>query len=67
MESEETRMTAQGESQFDIYTGRVSLDSQEFNISVIAGDQIAEVLLGLPWLLTRKLVVDFPEGLLTLG
>jgi predicted aspartyl protease len=67
VESKETRLTAQGESQFNIYTGLVSLDNQEFNISVIAGDEIAEVLLGLPWLFTRKLVVDFPAGLLTLG
>jgi hypothetical protein len=34
---------------------------------VIAGEEIAEVLLGLPWLFTRRLVVDFPESLLTLG
>jgi len=67
VESEETRLTAQGETQFDIYTGTVSLDMQELNIPVIAGNEIAEVLLGLPWLFTRRLVVDFPEDLLTLG
>ncbi|MBD2676127.1 MULTISPECIES: aspartyl protease [Nostoc] len=67
VESEETRLTAQGETHFDIYTGTVSLDTQEFNIPVIAGDEIAEVLLGLPWLFTRRLVVDFPQDVLTLG
>lgn len=64
---DETRLTALGEGQFSIYAGTVNLDGQMFNIPVIGGDAIAEVLLGLPWLLTRKLVVDFPENLLTLG
>ncbi|MBD2455528.1 aspartyl protease [Nostoc sp. FACHB-87] len=67
VESEETRLTAQGEAKFNIYAGLVSLDNQEFNISAIAGGEITEVLIGLPWLFTRKLVVDFPEHLLTLG
>jgi predicted aspartyl protease len=65
--NEETRLTASGEEQFYIYAGTVSLDGQDFNIPVVAGDDIAEVLLGLPWLLTRRLVVDFPLQLLTLG
>jgi predicted aspartyl protease len=67
VESEETRLTALGEAQFNIYTGTVRLNNQEFNIPVIVEDEIAELLLGLPWLFTRRLVVDFPEGLLTLG
>lgn len=65
--NEETRRTAQGETQFNVHEGTVSLDGQEFNLPVLGGDAIAEVLLGLPWLLTRRLVVDFPEGVLTLG
>ncbi|MDZ8050220.1 MAG: hypothetical protein RMX68_023840 [Aulosira sp. ZfuVER01] len=67
MDSGETRLTALGEAQFNIYTDTVSLDNQEFHIPVIVGDEIAELLLGLPWLFTPRLVVDFPEGLLTLG
>ncbi|WP_407889969.1 aspartyl protease [Scytonema sp. NUACC26] len=67
VDSQETRLTAQGEAQFNIYAGTVSLDGQEFNIPVIGGEEIAEVLLGLPWLFTRRLVVDIPNNLLTLG
>ncbi len=67
VDNEETRLTASGEAQFNIYAGTISLDGQDFTIPVIAGDDIAEVLLGLPWLLTRRLVVDFPSHLLTLG
>ncbi len=67
VENEETRRTAQGETQFNVYAGIVSLDGQEFNVPVLAGQAIAEVLLGLPWLLTRRLVVDFPAMLLTLS
>ncbi len=67
VDNEETRLTASGEAQFNIYAGTISLDGQDFTIPVIAGDDIAEVLLGLPWLLTRRLVVDFPSQLLTLG
>ncbi|OUL33314.1 aspartyl protease [Nostoc sp. T09] len=67
VDSEETRLTALRKAQFTIYTGTVSLDTQEFNIPVIVGDEIAELLLGIPWLFTRRLVVDFPQGLLNLG
>jgi predicted aspartyl protease len=67
IDNDETRITASGEAQFNIYAGTISLDGQDFTIPVIAGDEIAEVLLGLPWLLTRRLVVDFPAQLLTLG
>jgi predicted aspartyl protease len=67
IDNDETRLTATGEAQFNVYAGTVSLDRQNFTIPVVAGDDIAEVLLGLPWLLTRRLVVDFPLQLLTLG
>lgn len=67
VDNQESRLTAQGETQFNVYAGTVSLDGQEFNLPVLAGDAIAEVLLGLPWLLTRRLVVNFPERVLTLG
>lgn len=67
IDKNETRLTATGEAQFNVYAGIVNLDGQDLTIPVVAGDEIAEVLLGLPWLLTRRLVVDFPSQLLTLG
>ncbi|BAZ79424.1 aspartyl protease [Sphaerospermopsis kisseleviana CS-549] len=42
--------TAQGETDFDVYLGRVIIDSQEFEIPVFAGDEIQEILLGSRWL-----------------
>lgn len=59
--------TARGEELFDIYAAKVVLDTQEFNIPVLAGIGIPEVLLGLQWLEDRRLVVDRKAGLLTLG
>jgi predicted aspartyl protease len=59
--------TAQGEALFNLYDGTVIIDGQEFNIPVLGGDAIAEIIFGLPWLQTRRLVVDFPAGVLTLG
>ena len=62
-----TMQTARGEQFFDIYEGRVLVDSQEFIVPVHAGAGIPEVLLGLQWLETRRLFVDRPQGVLTLG
>lgn len=59
--------TAQGEVIFNRYEGTVILDSQEFAIPVVGGEEITEILLGLPWLETRRLVVDRKARLLTLG
>lgn len=59
--------TAQGESDFDVYAGTAIVDGQSFEIPVLGGDAITDILLGLPWLRTRRLLVDFPEGILTLG
>jgi clan AA aspartic protease len=59
--------TAQGETLFDVYEGTVVIDGQQFTIPVLGGDEIQEILIGVPWLLTRRLVVDFPLGVLTLG
>jgi predicted aspartyl protease len=39
----------------------------EFNIPVLGGEEISEVLLCLRWLENRRLVVDKKVGLLTLG
>lgn len=52
---------------FDIYAGKVLLNKQEFNIPVVAGTEILENLLGLQWLKTLPLTVDFLAGVLMLG
>lgn len=59
--------TAQGEAAFDIYSGKVILDKQEYEIPVFAGDAITEILLGSQWLKILPLVVNYQAGLLTLG
>lgn len=64
--SEVMRM-AKGESTFDIYLGKVRIDGQEFDIPVYAGEGVTEFLLGRQWLKNKRLVVDFPSRMLTLG
>ena len=59
--------TAQGEAEFNVYVGTVQIDGQEFQVPVLGGDSINEILLGMRWLKTRRLVVDFLAGVLTLG
>ena len=65
----ETRdvQTAMGETTLDTYLGKVVLDGEEFTIEVVAGSAFRETLIGAPWLRQRRLVADFPAGLLTLG
>ncbi len=58
---------AKGEAKFDIYAGKVRIDEQEFDIPVYAGEGVTEFLLCRQWLKTRRLVVDIPSGILTLG
>ena len=59
--------TARGNFKFDIYVGKIKLDSQEYDIPVHVGKGLSEVLLGRQWLTTRRLLVDMPKRLLTLG
>ncbi len=56
-----------GEVRFNLYQGNVYFDGQQLIIPVLGGRQITEILLGLPWLETRRLVVDRKADLLTLG
>jgi len=56
-----------GETNLNLYIGKVRLDGQEFDIPVVAGMGVEDYLLGIPWLRTRRLVVDLPASLLTLG
>ncbi len=68
LEDEERRMkTARGEVRFNLYQGTVVLDGEEFTVEVLGGDELEDILLGVPWLQTRRLVADFPAGVLTLG
>ncbi|MDF5709744.1 MAG: aspartyl protease [Nostoc sp. S4] len=65
----ETRnvVSAMGETTFNTYLGKIRLDAQEYTIEVVAGFDLREVILGLPWLETRRLVVDRQQRILTLG
>lgn len=64
---EREMITARGEAIFNAYTGIIRFGNERFEIPVLGGDDIPEVLLGLAWLQTQRLVVDFPAKLLTLG
>lgn len=59
--------TARGDAEFNVYVGNVLFDGQEFTIPVFGGREIPEFLIGLPWLESRRLVVDRKADLLTLG
>ena len=67
LEARRIMQTARGEQFFDIYAGTVIFDGQEFTIPVHVGDELPEILMGLQWLQTMRLEVDFPSQLLTLG
>lgn len=68
LESQKEEMqTARGRSQFNLYQGTVLLDEEELTIPILGGDELSDVLLGVRWLQKRRLVVDFPMGVLTLG
>lgn len=59
--------TTQGEALFNIYVGTVQIDGQEFTVPVVAGDEIPEIIIGMEGLITKRLVVDLPAGILTFG
>jgi predicted aspartyl protease len=68
IDSNPSRMQiAQGEAEFNLYEGTVLLDGQEFTIPVLGGDELEDILLGVRWLQTKRLVADFPARVLTLG
>ncbi|MCF4969600.1 aspartyl protease [Nostoc sp. CMAA1605] len=58
--------TAQGETDFDVYNGRVIIDNREWEIPVFAGDEIQEILLGSRWLKSFILVADYSQNRVTL-
>jgi predicted aspartyl protease len=63
----EAMNTARGQEFFAIYAGKVLIDGQEFNLPVVAGTELPDNLLGLQWLITKRLLVDFSAGILNLG
>ena len=54
--------TAQGETEFDVYNGRVIIDGQEFEVPVFSGDEIQEILLGSRWLKLFILIANYGEN-----
>ena len=65
--NKETLQTAQGESIFERYAGKVLIDGQEYEIPVFVGEEITEILLGSQWLKILPLLVNSQTGVLTLG
>ena len=59
--------TARGDVRFQQYEGTVVFAGQELTVPVLGGEEISEILLGLPWLENRGLVVDRKAGVLTLS
>lgn len=58
--------TAQGQAYFELYEGRVIVDGKEFIAPVHCGEELPEILFGQRWLDFMKLVVNKPEGILSL-
>ncbi|MCL1470967.1 aspartyl protease [Argonema antarcticum] len=61
------RLAQGGDSEFDLYAGKVRIDGEEFDIPVHVGDGVPEILIGRQWLKSRRLVVDMQSNVLTLG
>lgn len=59
--------TAQGEARFNLYEGKVVIEGEEFTVEVLGGNEFVNVILCILWLQIKRLVVDFPCGVLTLG
>lgn len=64
---QERMVTAQGIKRFELYSGKIMLDEQEYEIPVFVGSAITEVLLGSEWLKFLPLAVNYQAGILTLG
>jgi clan AA aspartic protease len=64
--SQDKLRTAQGAATFDIYSGRLVIDGQEFEIPVFAGEEIQDILLGSQWLKIFTLLANYREGRVTL-
>lgn len=60
-------MTARGLEYFNIFEGRVTLDSKQFIIPVHGSFGLSEILLGRQWLKWMSLVINERQGILTLA
>lgn len=58
--------TARGDEFFDLYEGKVVVDSQEWIVPVYVGDELPGILMGAQWLEMMQLIVNKPRGILTL-
>ena len=58
--------TARGREFFNLCEGLIILEGKEFRVPVHLGDELTESLLGSQWLETMQLVVNKPQGILTL-
>lgn len=58
--------TVRGIELFDLYEGIMAFGGQEFIIPVHIGNELTENLIGSQWLETMQLVVNKPQGILTL-
>ncbi|MFN6470731.1 MAG: aspartyl protease [Nostoc sp. SerVER01] len=63
----EDMQTARGLAQFNLYQRTMLLGEEEFIIPALGGDELQDILLGVRWLETKRLVADFPARVLTLG
>lgn len=59
--------TARGNDFFDLCEGLIVIGGKEFIVPVHISDELSEILLGSQWLETMQLVVNKPQGILTLG
>lgn len=57
--------TARGLEYFDLYEGKVIVDSFEFTISVHVGEELPDILMVSLWLDIMQMVVNKPKGILT--
>lgn len=58
--------TAQGKARFNIYEGKIIIDSVEVIIPVHVGDDLPDTILGSFWLDIVQLVINKPSGVFTL-
>lgn len=56
--------TASGVEYFDLYEGKVIVDSKEFIIPIHVGEEVPETLMGSRWLDIMQLHVNKPQGIL---
>ena len=66
-EEPQDMQTARREARFNLYEGTVLIEEERFTVEVLGGNELENILLGVLWLQTKRLVVDFSMGLLTLG